>query len=54
MSTLWRHLLQVPPPNFAFSQPLPSGAIVLMLLLVSAACAAALNVRIRSREVVRG
>ncbi len=54
MSTLWRRLLQVPAPAFEMRQPLPLGAIVLMLLVASAACVAALNARIRAREVVRG
>jgi ABC-type transport system involved in multi-copper enzyme maturation permease subunit len=54
MSTLWQRLLQVQPNGFDIREPLPSGAIALMLLLVAAGCIAALNTRIRAREVVRG
>jgi ABC-type transport system involved in multi-copper enzyme maturation permease subunit len=54
LSTLWRRLLQVPPSTFEMRQPLPISAIGLMLMLASAACVAALNARIRAREVVRG
>ncbi len=54
MSTLWQRLLQVPPGPFDFRQTMPTVSIVIMLLLVSAACAAGLNKRIRAREVVRG
>ena len=54
MSTLWQRLLQVVPTRFELQQPLPTPAIVVTLLVVCAGCAAALNARIRAREVVRG
>ena len=53
MTQLWGRLLgarEVMPPNLS----LPSGAIVIMLVLVSLLCIAMLNARIRAREVVRG
>lgn len=53
MTQLWARLLgkrEFMGPNLS----LPSGAIVTMLVLVSLACVAILNARIRAREVVRG
>ena len=53
MTQLWGRLLgtrEVMGPDLS----LPSGAIVTMLVLVSLACVAILNARIRAREVVRG
>lgn len=54
MSTLWQRLLQVVPNRFEIHKPLPTPAIVITLFVVCAGCAAALNARIRAREVVRG
>jgi ABC-type transport system involved in multi-copper enzyme maturation permease subunit len=54
MSTVWQRLLQVQPNQFEVRHPLPLPAIAMMLLLVAAGCVAALNARIRAREVVRG
>jgi ABC-type transport system involved in multi-copper enzyme maturation permease subunit len=53
MTQLWGRFLgtrEVMGPDLS----LPSGAIVTMLVLVSLACIAILNARIRAREVVRG
>jgi ABC-type transport system involved in multi-copper enzyme maturation permease subunit len=54
MSTVWQRLLQIQPNQFEVREPLPLAAIAVMLLLVSGGCVAALNARIRAREVVRG
>ena len=52
ISTLWRRLLGVPDISIRFS--LPTGAIVVTLILACLVCLAMLNKRIRAREVVRG
>ena len=54
MSTMWEWLLRVEPSRFERFGPVPIPAIAGMLLIVSAGCAAALNARIRARQVVRG
>jgi ABC-type transport system involved in multi-copper enzyme maturation permease subunit len=52
MSQLWFALLHVSLPRFG--QELPISVIVISLAAMCAACGAALNARIRAREVVRG
>jgi ABC-type transport system involved in multi-copper enzyme maturation permease subunit len=53
MSVLWRRLLGA--PDYArFGAPLPTTAIVTVLVLACFVCVAMLNARIRAREVVRG
>jgi ABC-type transport system involved in multi-copper enzyme maturation permease subunit len=54
MASLWQRLLRIQPNAFEIRLPLPPIAILAMLLLASAACVAALNARVRAREVVRG
>jgi ABC-type transport system involved in multi-copper enzyme maturation permease subunit len=54
MDSLWRRLLAVPTPEYYARHELPSLAILLSLSLMTLACAATLNARIRAREVVRG
>jgi ABC-2 type transport system permease protein len=49
---LWSALLHVPLPPF--SQELPMMMIVASLTIMCVVCGAALNARIRAREVVRG
>ena len=53
MSVLWHRLLGA--PDYArFGAPIPTSAIVTVLLLACLVCVAMLNARIRAREVVRG
>lgn len=54
MTVLWRHLLGAPVPDFMASHELPVVAMLLSLTAIGFACGAALNARIRAREVVRG
>jgi ABC-type transport system involved in multi-copper enzyme maturation permease subunit len=54
MSTLWRRLLQVEYPAYLTRHEIPTLAILVALALICAGCVAALNARIRAREVVRG
>lgn len=54
MTTLWRRLLNVELPSFLTRNELPTLAILIALTLICAGCVAALNSRIRAREVVRG
>lgn len=54
MTTLWRRLLQVDLPSFLTSHEIPTFAILVALTLICLGCVAALNARIRAREVVRG
>ena len=53
MTELWGRLLGAH-DSIGPDLSLPSGAIVMMLVLVSLVCVAMLNARIRAREVVRG
>jgi len=54
MSALWRRFLKVDFSAFLARHELPTSAILLALTLICAGCVAALNARIRAREVVRG
>jgi len=54
MTTLWRRLLRVDLPAFATRYDIPTYAILLALTFICVGCVAALNARIRAREVVRG
>ncbi len=54
MFTLWRRMMQVQLPAFYSRHELPTMAILISLATVCAGCIAALNARIRAREVVRG
>lgn len=54
MSTLWRHSLHVKPVHFYAAAELPVTACLLSLVAIFGICIAALNARIRAREVVRG
>lgn len=53
MTQLWQRMLGAP-YSMGRIEPLPTTAILLMLLLVFFICVAILNARIRAREVVRG
>lgn len=54
MTTMWRRLLNAPIPDFMARRELSTVAILLSLAAIGLCCVAALNVRIRAREVVRG
>lgn len=54
MAVLWRRLVGAPLPRFMASHELPTVALLLSLTAIGFACATALNLRIRAREVVRG
>jgi hypothetical protein len=54
ISTLWRRLVNAPIPEFMARHELPTVAMLLSLAAIGFACGAALNARIRAREVVRG
>lgn len=54
VTTLWRRLLHAPVPDFLARDELSTVAILISLAAISFACVAALNARIRAREVVRG
>ena len=54
MSTLWRRLIGAPVPEFLARHELPTTALLISLTVICLACGAALNARIRAREVVRG
>jgi hypothetical protein len=54
MFTLWRRLLHVDLPSYMTRNELPTIAALLALTAMCGACVAALNARIRAREVVRG
>jgi ABC-type transport system involved in multi-copper enzyme maturation permease subunit len=54
ITTLWRRLVNAPIPEFMARHELPTTAILLSLTAIGFACVAALNARIRAREVVRG
>jgi ABC-type transport system involved in multi-copper enzyme maturation permease subunit len=53
MSVLWHRLLGAPDYS-RFGAPIPTSAIVTVLVLACLVCVAMLNARIRAREVVRG
>lgn len=53
MTQLWQRMLGAP-YSMGRIEPLPTKAILIMLLLVFFICVAILNARIRAREVVRG
>jgi hypothetical protein len=53
MSELFRRLLHAP-ANLILREALPTWAMLMALVLLCAGAAAALNVRVRAREVVRG
>jgi ABC-type transport system involved in multi-copper enzyme maturation permease subunit len=53
MSILWQRLLGTP-ELMRDASPLPTGAIVAVLIAACLLCLAMLNARIRAREVVRG
>jgi ABC-type transport system involved in multi-copper enzyme maturation permease subunit len=54
MFTLWRRLLHVDLPGYMTRSELPTFAALLALSSMCSLCVAALNARIRAREVVRG
>jgi ABC-type transport system involved in multi-copper enzyme maturation permease subunit len=54
MFTLWQRLLHASLGRFGDSTEIPTFAMLLALTCMCAACAMALNARIRAREVVRG
>ncbi len=54
IGTLWRRLIGAPIPEFLARHELPTVPMLLSLLAICFACGAALNARIRAREVVRG
>jgi hypothetical protein len=54
MFTLWRRLLHVDLPVYMTRNELPTVAALFALGAMCAGCVAALNARIRAREVVRG
>ncbi len=54
MFALWHRLLRVEFPGVLTRHELPTPAILIALTLICAGCVAALNARIRAREVVRG
>ena len=54
VTVLWRRLLGAPVPEFLARHELPTGAMLLSLTAIAILCGAALNARIRAREVVRG
>lgn len=51
---LWQRFMHVPLPRFSPQGNLPTSIILLALAAMCAACAMALNARVRAREVVRG
>lgn len=53
MTQLWQRMLGAP-YSMGRIEPLPTAAILIMLLLVFLICMAMLNARIRAQEVVRG
>jgi ABC-type transport system involved in multi-copper enzyme maturation permease subunit len=54
METLWIRLMQVTMPSYTMRTALPTSALVISLATIGFLCVAALNARIRAREVVRG
>lgn len=54
MATLWRRLIGAPAPEFMERHELPTAALLIALTAMCFLCGAALNARIRAREVVRG
>lgn len=54
MSTIWRRLLHLNSPSYYVSHEIPSWAILVALGAICIGCVAALNARVRAREVVRG
>lgn len=54
METVWMRLLQVNMPAYYTRNALPTTAVLMSLTIIGFLCCAALNARIRAREVVRG
>jgi len=54
MINLWRNLIGFTPSSYLSRNELPVSVILVSLLLIALLCAAALNARVRAREVVRG
>lgn len=54
METLWIRLIQVSNSGYLLRRALPTPALLIALTAIAFVCAAALNARIRAREVVRG
>jgi ABC-type transport system involved in multi-copper enzyme maturation permease subunit len=54
MTSLWKHLLGTPIPPFVAEHELPLVSMLVALGAMAMVCVAALNARIRAREVVRG